>query len=154
MRRVYKYSLQLPQTFLPQHKNILTHLLNNNAQQTPHKWYSSKVTIIGTTNNITNTTDITGLNYQHQYLNEEEQKELLDELYTLNNHVWKVKSREEQPIGGVKYDQFLVKSSDLFGRTVIHILYPYSCSPLSLSLSAPPLSLPALTRRIFLSLLP
>lgn len=62
-------------------------------------------------------------------MNEEDQKRLLDELYTLNNHVWRVKNKEEQPIAGVKYDQFLVKNSDQFGRTVIHILSPIFRTP-------------------------
>lgn len=51
----------------------------------------------------------------------EDQTQLLEELHSLNSHVWKVKNKEEEPITGVKYEQFLVKNSDLFGRTVIHI---------------------------------
>lgn len=65
--------------------------------------------------------NINGLNFQHHYMDEDHQKKLLDELYALHEHVWKVKNKEAQPIPGIKYEQFLVKNSDQFGRTVIHI---------------------------------
>ena len=99
----------------------------HHASYITQRWYH----ILGTnsnnnnSNNNNNNSDNTGMNglhFQHQYMSEEDQKQLLDELYALNDHVWRVKNKEEKPMDGVKYDQFLVKSSDLFGRTVIHIL--------------------------------
>ena len=105
---------------------------NNHISSTTHpsnitqRWYH----ILGTNsnnnssnnNNNSDNTGMNGLHFQHQYMNEADQKQLLDELYALNDHVWRVKNKEEKSMDGVKYDQFLVKSSDLFGRTVIHIL--------------------------------
>eukprot|EP00026_Physarum_polycephalum_P009618 Phypoly_transcript_09746.p1 GENE.Phypoly_transcript_09746~~Phypoly_transcript_09746.p1 ORF type:complete len:303 (+),score=37.80 Phypoly_transcript_09746:179-1087(+) len=105
--------------------NHTTQLCKYNPQNKIHpaKRYSSQqISTIGTTtNNQDDSNKIPGLHFKHQYMDDKEQKQLLDELYDLNAHVWRVRNKEEEPISGVKYDQFLVKSSDLFGRTVIHI---------------------------------
>jgi len=108
-----------------QYNNFLSntsqqHVPKNNLHP-PKRWYSSQISLIGTENNNNNIKAINGLHFQHQFMNNDEQQQLLDELYTLNSHVWRVRNKEEEPISGVKYDQFLLKSSDLFGRTVIHI---------------------------------
>lgn len=124
MRRITPLSKYLSlHTLLPSCTSPnITRLSNyyNNNNGLSHRYFSSSSSpqIIDSPSQH----NIKGLNFQHQFMDEESQNKLLEELYTLNEHVWKVRNKQAEAIPGLKYDQFLVKNSDQFGRTVIHIL--------------------------------